>query len=72
MAYRTEAITVLPAIILFALSSYLAFFSQMVDSSAQKALLTIALGLFFGGLVLAVCWGYYWGIQKGFQENKNR
>ena len=65
MAFRTETITVLPAIILFVLSSYLAFFtSQVVDSSVQKALLTVALGLFLGGLVLAVCWGYYWGIRK--------
>jgi membrane protease YdiL (CAAX protease family) len=71
MAFRTEAITVLPAIVLFLLSSYLAFFtSQVVDSSAQKALLTVALGLFLGGLVLAVCWGYYWGIRKRFQEKE--
>lgn len=69
MAFRTEAVTVLPAIILFVMSSYLAFLtSQVVDSSAQKSLFTIALGLFLGGLVLAVCWGYYWGIYKGFQE----
>jgi len=65
MGFRTETVTVLPAIILFVLSSYLAFFtSQVVDSSIQKALLTVALGLFLGGLVLAVCWGYYWGIYK--------
>jgi len=71
MGFRTETITVLPAIILFVLSSYLAFFtSQVVDSSVQKALLTVALGLFLGGLVLAVCWGYYWGIRKKFQGNK--
>jgi len=69
MAFRTEAITVLPALILFVMSSYLAFLTSLVDdSSMQKALFTIALGLFLGGLVLAVCWGYYWGIRKKFQE----
>jgi uncharacterized membrane protein len=67
MAFRAEAITILPAIILFVLSSYLAFFSSQVDDpSVQKALLTVALGIFLGGVVLAICWGYYWAISKRF------
>jgi membrane protease YdiL (CAAX protease family) len=72
MEIGAEAITVLPALLLFMLSSYLAFLTfQVVDSSAQKALLTLALGLFLGGLVLAACWIYYWGINKKFQESKS-
>jgi len=60
MEFGAEAITVLPALLLFMLSSYLAFLTfQVVDSSAQKTLLTLALGLFLGGLVLAACWIYY-------------
>jgi len=70
MAFRTETITVLPAMILFLMASYFAFLtSQFVDSSMQKAWFTIALCLFLGGLVLTVCWGYYWGIYKRFQKD---
>lgn len=73
MAFKTETLTVLPALSLFLMSSYLAFLtSQFVDSSVQKGLLTIALCLFVGGLVLTVCWGYYWGIYKGLQQNQKR
>lgn len=72
MALRIEEITVLPALILFMTSSYLALLTfQIVDPSVRKALVTIALGLFIGGLVLTVCWGYYWGIRKRIQGNKN-
>jgi len=65
MVFRAETITVLPALFLFMMASYLAFLTfQVVDSSAKKALVTRALGLFLGGLVLTACWFYYWGIRK--------
>jgi hypothetical protein len=69
MAFKTETVTVLPALILFIISSYLAFLTSLVaDSSAQKALFNMALSLFIGGLILAVCWGCYWGIHRKFRE----
>jgi membrane protease YdiL (CAAX protease family) len=71
MAFRTETITVLPAVILFTLASYLAFLTtQFSDVSMKKALITVALCLFVGGLVMAVCWGYYWAIRKAFQRKE--
>ncbi len=69
---RTETITVLPALFLFILSSYLMFFSQhFVDLSAKDSLLTASFFLFFGGLTLAVCWIYYWVVSKRLRDTKS-
>jgi hypothetical protein len=65
MVSATEQITILPALCLFVISSYLAFSTAwVVDSSTEKTLLIIATCLFIGGLILAVCWVYYWTIHK--------
>jgi len=73
MPLKPETITLLPALLLFVISSYMAFLTfQIVDSSAQRMLLTLALSLFFGGLVLVASWGYYWMIHKRFRNNNKK
>ena len=73
MEIRTETLTVLPALFLFVLSSYFAFYtSQVVDPSARQGLTILALSLFVGGLVLTLHWGYYWVISRRLQESKSR
>jgi len=65
MTFRTETITILPAMILFMMASYLAFStSWIVDSSTEQTLLIMASCLFLGALILTVCWAYFWGIHK--------
>lgn len=72
MAFRNETLTLLPALFLFALSSYFGFFtSQVVDPAARQGLLTLALGLFVGGSVLTLHWGYYWAISRRRKESKS-
>ena len=71
MAFRSETLTVLPALFLFVISSYIAFYTtQVIDPSARQGLTILALSLFVGGLVLTLHWGYYWIISKRFRENK--
>ncbi|MDH5664297.1 MAG: hypothetical protein OEY90_07520 [Candidatus Bathyarchaeota archaeon] len=73
MPFKPETITLLPALLLFVLSSYTALLTfQIVDSSTQRTFLTLASSLFFGGLVLVASWGYYWMIHKRFRENKQK
>ncbi len=70
MSFRTDTITLLPALFLFVSSSYVAFLtSQMADTSKEKTLLVMATFLFLGGVILTVCWGYYWVIRKRLQSN---
>ena len=70
MSFRTNTITLLPALFLFMLSSYVAFLTfQMADPSKEKMLLLMATSLFLGGVILTVCWGYYWVIRRRLQNN---
>lgn len=65
MPFGVETITLLPALFAFVLSSYLAFStSYVVDPSKEKTLLVMATFLFLGGVILTVCWSYYWGNRK--------
>ena len=66
---RGDTLTLLPALFLFLVSSYLAFSTfQVVDFTVKRGLLVFSLSLFVGGLVLTFCWFYYWGMHKGLQE----
>ena len=72
MTFRTQTLTILPALFFFVLSSYIAFSTfQVADHSAKQGLLALALSLFVGGIVLTLHWGYYWMISRGLQESKS-
>jgi len=65
MTFRTETLTLFPAMVLFIMASYLAFSTAWaVDASMKETLLIIASCFFLAGLIFTVCWAYYWAIHK--------
>jgi len=73
MSFKIEAVTVLPAMVLFVLSSYVTVVAlQVADSSVKEGLLAMGLGFFFGGIVLAISWLNYWGSRTGPAERVGR
>ncbi len=72
MTFRTQTLTILPALFFFGFSSYLALYTfQVVNPSTRQELLALASSLFVGGIVLTLHWGYYWAVSKGLRESKS-
>jgi len=65
MSFKAQAITIIPALLVFVLAIYLAIFSSIItDPALKQQSLILASALFFCGLVMAVCWAFYWAIAK--------
>jgi len=65
MEANAEAFTVIPAMASLVLAIFLAFYSlQFTDASTRKFLFTVALSLFYAGIIFAACWTVYWGIYR--------
>ena len=70
MASILDKITLFPAIILFALSAYLAFLTfQGVDENTKTDFLIYATVLFVGGMLLVVAWVVSSVIQRSSKNN---
>jgi hypothetical protein len=69
MLSSADKITLLPAFLLFALSTYLAFLNlQVIDYSTKTALLNCATVLFIGGTLLIAAWIAIWIIRVGSEK----
>jgi hypothetical protein len=72
MAFRTQTVTLLPALCFLVLSSCFAFLTfQVVDSSLKQGLLTLSSSLFVAGLVLTLHWVYSWALSKRLRESES-
>jgi hypothetical protein len=64
-SFKVEAITMIPALVLFVIAIYLSFYSFVLNDLYLKVLLVVlATCLFFGGVVMVVCWVFYWAIYR--------
>lgn len=64
-SFKIQAITVIPAVVIFLLAIYLAMLSFITnDPSMRQQLVFVALALLPGGVTMAVCWIFYWAMQK--------
>ena len=65
MIADAETLTIIPAMTAFLLSIFLIFYSlQPMDPLLRNTLFIVALCLFYSGILLAICWGVYWGIHR--------
>lgn len=65
MSFKAEAITIIPAFLVFLLAIYLAIFSFItVDPSQKQQCTSLAVALFYGGVFMAICWTIIWAMQK--------
>jgi len=64
-SFKIEAITMIPALFLFSIAIYLSFYSLVLNDIYLKVLLVVlATCLFFAGVVMVVCWVFYWAIYR--------
>jgi len=64
-SFKVEAITMIPALVLFSIAIYLSFYSFVLNDFYLKVLLMVlATCLFFGGVVMVICWVFYWAIYR--------
>ena len=70
MVSSIDKVTLLPAILLFALSVYLAFLNiQVTDSATKITLLNYATVSFIAGIILIAAWIVVWIIRLGSEKN---
>ena len=72
MSVKAEALTLLPALLLFGIAAYLGFLSLKVldDWGLKQQLSLYSLIIFHIGIVLAICWVIYWIIHSGIAKNE--
>ena len=69
MVSSIDKVTLLPAILLFALSVYLGFLNiQVTDSAAKVTLLNYATVSFIAGIILIATWVVVWMIRLGSEK----
>jgi len=71
MASRIQKLTLLPALVMFALSILFALISILADFSLRQGLLILTSSLFIGGLTYTVYWGYSWAWSKQIHERNH-
>jgi len=66
MNFKIQAITILPVFVSLMAAIYLSIIALTTTDPVMKhLLLSISLGVFFGGVTMALCWILYWaGVGK--------
>jgi len=69
MASKLQVATFIPIFFSILAVSYLGIISLIaIDPFLRKLSLSIAVGLFFGGVLMAFCWMFYWVILRAFER----
>jgi len=65
MSFKIQAATLIPALISIMVAVYLSMIALFTDDPVLKKLLvSIAVGLFFGAVIMGLCWMAYWVIRR--------
>jgi len=65
MPFKMQAVTLIPAFASVMVAIYLSIISlTTTDPIMKRLLVSVAVGFFFGGVTVALCWMLYWAVYE--------